>query len=655
MSKAKSHSLGSIRSPSGSNRIEINRTHESPVLVYLDSQKEGKATVRDPQSPESRPWVSQHQHEAVRPARRSSSNNKFQEDQEESLKVVSLVGMGALQKITQTCKASSGKILNGDRVPSNHGTSPSNDSLVHYNARPVTSIAGRLRGATSNQPVIGLPNAMEQHSYEKRSSSNERHSVVDIRETQSPPPTPRKTAVDRDDHDKRDQLLIHVSKQGRSSYPSPVTNAKVLDVGTPQQGSKDKSSSVGLTLPWQKRKRHQRSKSLEMPAPTVSTTEPRNPLHRTSEILEQSKTSDYSSFVRDLMELSLDKLQLPTLAKPSPTSFLTGHDSEVLRTCEYEAAPFQMEIPSLSEFLVVSRLTEFVENYRRIDQNIDLQDWKCKTIRDLQQVKVVEHIPIAQLLIDCGEDVSIQGVVAKGSNADSRIEAVIFEGQQNFVVVLRGTTELQAKPNPKKSSSRKAVPIDAEHEHVEVYKFFLDEYMKVEKECFALLDTLIEEHPFCDVIFTGYSFGGALSILAALRYSNARPMVRVNSYPMGSPKVGFSEFRRLVNSSPNLRVMRLEFGQDGKCQLPGQGGSHVGHTLVLNGSLGNNSLKVKEPVLAFKFEAPKHKKFKTSYPDQRSYVVALEEIARLNLPWATDFVGTSGQGVVINNETRQVV
>jgi hypothetical protein len=563
-----------------------------------------------------------------------------------------MIGLNALQKISPASK------------PSNRGgISHLNKSLLQYNELSVSCIEGSLPGAASrhvsNPPGIGLSKSMEQQQYEKRSISNERPCVVDIREAQSPP-TSRTVAVEQDvpfSPSKRGSFLVHVSKIGRSSEPSLVKKA-TLDVGTSQQGSKEANISSSRVLPWQKRKRHQRAKSLEMPgytSPISSTTKPFTPPHGHSENSEQTKTNTYNSFVRDLMELSFDKLQLPTLAKPSPTSFLTGHDSEVLRTCEYEAAPFQMEIPSLSEFLVAARLNEFVDSYRRIDQNFDLQDWKCLSKKDLQQVKIVEHIPIAQLLIDCGEDVSIQGVVAIGSNADCRIEAVVFEGQQNFVVALRGTTELQARPNPKKSTGRKAVPIGAEHEHVEVYKFFLDEYMKIEKECFALLDTLIEQHPFCDVTFTGHSFGGALSVLAALRYSNARPMVRVNSYPMGSPKVGFSEFRRLVNSSPNLRVMRLEFGQDGKCQLPGQGGSHVGHTLVLHGALGNNSLKVKEPVLAFKFEAPKHKKFKTCYPDLRSYVVALEEITRLNLPWTADFVGTSGQGVVVNNETRQVV
>ena len=146
-----------------------------------------------------------------------------------------------------------------------------------------------------------------------------------------------------------------------------------------------------------------------------------------------------------------------------------------------------------------------------------------------------------------------------------------------------------------------------------------------------------------------------MATLAAFRYANSRPMMRASCITLGSPKVGFSLFRHMVNSLPNLKVMRLECGQDGKCQLPSVGGSHVGHTLVLKSSLGQNSQKTNHPVLAYKFDTPKHKKFKTTHPDLRNYVNALEEISRLRLPWAKDFVGTSGQGVVVNNEARQVV
>lgn len=532
------------------------------------------------------------------------------------------------------------------------------------------------RVAAPTKPMTPKPSQNNDESFkspeekrrkEQRSSSQERSSNNNADDRM--PPTPPKQSSDiptspktispkpKSGPSRKDLFTISITRrESASNQTTPkVTEAASADANKAKE-EPTPSNSVGRKLAWVRGRRLKRSTSLEnKELPGKPRREPRSASVHEKGDASETKTSMYNSIVRDLMELSFDKLQLPTLAKPLPTSFLTGREGEVMRTCEYEAAPFQMEIPALSELMAPARLNEFVENYRRIDQNFDLQEWKGLSSMDLRRIKLVQHIPIAQLLLECGDDVSIQGVVTVGSNADNRVEAVIFEGQRNFIVVIRGTTEQQSKPCQKKTTNRKAVRLDAEHEHVEVYQCFLDEYQKIEKACFALLDKLTEENPFCDVVFTGHSFGGALSTLAAVRYSNARPMMRVKCYPMASPKLGFSEFRQMVNSSPNLRVMRLEYGQDAKCQLPGPGGSHVGHTLVLHSLLGHNSHKTKDPVLAYKFDAPKHKKFKTTHPDLRSYVVALEEISRLNLPWAQDFVGTSGQGVVVNNEARQMV
>ena len=393
--------------------------------------------------------------------------------------------------------------------------------------------------------------------------------------------------------------------------------------------------------------RSQKQDSLDS-ASFLSPDSKRDAREATNKILGGSKPN--------LLDLTFTNLRISPLANISPTSFLTGKQDEVLRTCEYEAAPFQMEIPSCRDLIVAGLLNEFVDNYRRIDQNLDLQDWVDRSAMITKHVDVKEHIPIAQLLLECGDDVIIRGFVSAGTDCDERIEAVIFEGQRNFTVALRGSTEQQARSGFKPTTKRSCFPICLKDSEVEIFATCLDEYQKIETKCFDTLDRLTEEHPFCDVVFTGYSFGGALATLAAAMYANARPMVRVQCYPMGSPKVGSTEFRRIVNSSPNLRVIRLEYGQDGKCQFPSQHvGVHVGHTLVLSPLLGKNTQKIKDPILAYKFEAPKLKKFKTIHPDLRCYVTALEEITRLNLPWVTEFVGTTGRGVVVGDESRQMV
>jgi len=416
-----------------------------------------------------------------------------------------------------------------------------------------------------------------------------------------------------------------------------------------QDGAKIKTLTAKLLLNVKKHRKARMSVT-----PNVSTpSEKHDSLDNTT-----FSSSDSKRNVREdqILDFTLSNLQISPPAKASPTSFLTGRHDEVMRTCEHEAAPFQMEIPSCRDLTVTGLLNEFVENYRRIDQNLDLQDWVDRSALVMNQVDVKEHIPIAQLLLECGNDVIIRGFVSAGSDCDKRVEAVIFEGQRHFTVALRGSTEQQARPGFNPTTKHTLVPTCYNHSEIDIFPTFLDEYQKIEAECFEILDKLTEEHPFCDVVFTGHSFGGALATVAAAMYANARPMMRVQCYPMASPKVGSTEFRQLVNSSPNLRVIRLEYGQDGKCQFPSQrGGLHVGHTLVLSPQLGNSSHKIKHPILAYKFEEPKFKMFKTIHPDLRCYVAALEEITRLNLSWVAEFVGTTGSGVVVGDESRQMV
>jgi len=488
---------------------------------------------------------------------------------------------------------------------------------------------------------------------EKRSQSTSRDpSPVCQENDRRQPPTPSRSpgakATSKSD-----------SKQREPSTPrifSPLTPSNQRNRRASQP-----SSGGGKLLPFL-RKGHRRSKSLEsekkneIPEAITSQTSEPNPQCMSAES-EDSKTTS-NGIVQELMDLK-DKfiqLQIPTLAKPSPTSFLTGKGDEAVRTSEYEPSPFQVEIPSLPEVVEMARLNDFVENYRRMDQNFDLRELIGYSRTDLQQVKIKEHIPIAQSLLECGDGLVVQGFLSKGTYADDRLEAVVFEGQRYFIVIFRGTTEQQTKVLGSSKSKRRAVPLDPQQENVEVYSGFKEEYSKLEQECFALVDRLSEQNPFCDVVFSGYSFGAAMATLAASRYATARPMMRVGCFTLASPKVGFSLFRHVVNSLPNLKVIRLELGQDSKCQAPTVGGWHVGHTIVLSSSLSQqNTQKTNKPILAYKFDTPKHKKFKTTHPDLRNYITTLEEVARLNIPWVKDFVNTAGKGVVVNNEARQVV
>jgi hypothetical protein len=332
---------------------------------------------------------------------------------------------------------------------------------------------------------------------EKRSSSSgsrEASPTPEVVHTKASPVTPVKKVAP--------QPKISLGLRGKSSSPkrdSKVTPKKEID-----SSKQEKRSSVtpprSRKLPWSMSKKgHRRTRSLEsredLPDALKKAVEDSHHSSIPSEPSSAPKSSMYPSIVQDLIGLKFESLRLPSLAKPLPTSFLIGKEDEVVRAYGQEPAPHQIEIPTLPEFVVAARLNEFVENHRRVDQNFDLQQWVGLDRMDLRQVKIPQHQPLAQSLLECGDDISLQGVITKGTNADERVEVVVFEGQRHFIAVFRGTTEQQSKAGSSKSK-KKAVPLDEAHETAEVYQCFLEEYMKLEPECFVLLDKLTEEHPF---------------------------------------------------------------------------------------------------------------------------------------------------------------
>lgn len=444
---------------------------------------------------------------------------------------------------------------------------------------------------------------------------------------------------------------------------------------------------------------------------------------------DPSRETTTTSMAQDLMELrdQFGHLRIPSLsANIAPTSFLTGTGEEAVTTSN-EPTPFQLEIPSLEEAVTTARLNEFVEDYRQHDQNLDLSTFVGRTRMQLQRaidasasihhhdqgtVLIREHVPIVQSLLDCaqnGGEISVQGFLQEAGDlpADSRAEAVVFQGQRNFTVVFRGTTEQQSRVLGSSKSKKRAVSLDDFKfgASPEVYGGFLETYGKIESRCFKLVDKLVDENPFCDVTFSGYSFGAAMATLAAFRYATTRPMMRVGCLTLASPKVGFSHFRQVVHATPNLRVVRLELGNaaETKCQGPTVGGWHVGHTLVLNGRGGSSNNNNGSPtsggggnsptgasssekkhhhpsVSVYKFETPKHKNagaafFKNSNPGLKKYISILEDLATVQNQssasagsakpslapssktpiWPKDFANNAGKGVVVNNEKRLVV
>ena len=74
----------------------------------------------------------------------------------------------------------------------------------------------------------------------------------------------------------------------------------------------------------------------------------------------------------------------------------------------------------------------------------------------------------------------------------------------------------------------------------------------LERKIFDLLSKLSTENPFCDVVFTGHSFGGCLAIFGAMRYAEKFPMMTVSCHVFGTPKIGGCALRQFIHSLPNL-------------------------------------------------------------------------------------------------------
>ena len=100
------------------------------------------------------------------------------------------------------------------------------------------------------------------------------------------------------------------------------------------------------------------------------------------------------------------------------------------------------------------------------------------------------------------------------------------------------------------------IPITLQ-EKSSVHPIFRDAYFSTNLECdlHNKLKRLTTMYPFFDVVFTGHSFCATLASIGAMRYATQQPMIRVSCCVYGSPRVGGPDFRWLVHSLPNLKVI----------------------------------------------------------------------------------------------------
>lgn len=65
------------------------------------------------------------------------------------------------------------------------------------------------------------------------------------------------------------------------------------------------------------------------------------------------------------------------------------------------------------------------------------------------------------------------------------------------------------------------------------------------------------------IIVTGYSFGGALSVLFAAEVASTIPTMYVNCYPICAPRIGDKQFVMCTNDLSNLSILRIQPVHDG--------------------------------------------------------------------------------------------
>ena len=348
-----------------------------------------------------------------------------------------------------------------------------------------------------------------------------------------------------------------------------------------------------------------------------------------------------------------------------------------------------------------------------------------------QQRIIDTHKPILSSVLDAGDDLVVEGFYHEVNDVNvtnpsfdtaqekatvDRMEVAIFQSDKNrqFYVVYQGSCETQVKPVRNRdqkagtSTSRFSIGGSSNTEDrefspdqpVSVFPPFKKAYFSsnLEGKVFSKLDELAEKHPFFDVIITGHSFGGALALLASMRYADLRPAIMVSCFAFGCPKVGALNFRYYVHSLPNLKVMRVEYGSDPWTNAPDSPNwTHAGHSIVITlqvqpvkaGGKGSGDDEEAQPetaesnnnkqttllpqVLAHKFgnsrpiSASTSGKLKTllsrqanrqekSDHDIASYIQGIEFISKASVEWPKDFAGEHGTGVHgLDKEKRLVV
>ena len=433
-------------------------------------------------------------------------------------------------------------------------------------------------------------------------------------------------------------------------------------LGTKPQDSQDRRG--GLLKRLSRVHRHNRSQSLggliPKSLPRIGTPNPSSP-----------------STGRRIAQVPTDALALPMLAKPSPTSFLNGHVDNAMRSSEQDPTPHQVGLPPTpSDCLVYTRLCSLLEDYKKHDQNFSFD-----AFRGMQRTRLLEfattpigktnvnnkqngtgnsngtkpklmnvHKPIASALADVTSNLP---VTVAGHVMHDTAEALVLDGQHKVIVVLRGKGGSQQKPVlPKQARNVTTKRNLSSEQPATVYPPFREAFFGLERALTAILDRLVTSNPFAEVVFTGHSFGGATATIGAMRFATVRPATLVSCYTTSTPRVGDADFRSLVHTLPNLKVIRFEHGHDANTTIPTDSTSHtwlaVGHTVQLKG----------DTMKAYQFDKHKPVVSKVTRWTEKELGMYVQDFRRAvrEKKWVSEYCGSVGSGVVgKDNEKRLMV
>lgn len=141
-----------------------------------------------------------------------------------------------------------------------------------------------------------------------------------------------------------------------------------------------------------------------------------------------------------------------------------------------------------------------------------------------------------------------------GSVGEPRLGSVFTQGSL-LIVAFRGT---QTKQEVEQDFRLDQVMLDESYVHAG----FSEIYQRVKPELFKLIDS----GGFSEVIITGHSLGGGLSLLLA--YDLFSHGVPITVYTFGSPKAGNRTFMEDFRRNHKVSVLRFTNTADVICELP---------------------------------------------------------------------------------------